>query len=53
MFELKEIKQDKSMKDKTNKILEKLELFRQKEFDIEMINELLKVQYFLDEANKN
>jgi hypothetical protein len=53
VLELKEIKQDKSMKDKTNKILEKLELFRQKEFDIEMINELLKVQYFLDEANKN
>jgi hypothetical protein len=38
---------------KIDKILEKLELFRVKEFDQQMLSELLKVQYFVHEALKD
>lgn len=49
-LEIEEISQDNSMKRKTMKIMEKLELFNQKEFDQEMLGELLKIQYFINEA---
>lgn len=50
---LKEIKEDSQMFSKTNKILEKLELFKKKEFDQQMLSELLKIQYFINEAQAN
>jgi len=49
-LEIEEIKQDQSMKKKTAKIMEKLELFSHKEFDQQMLAELLKIQYFINEA---
>lgn len=49
-MEIEEIKQDQSMKKKTSKIMEKLELFNEKEFDQQMLGDLLKIQYFINEA---
>ena len=40
------------MKVKTNKILEKLELFKEKQFNQDMLGELLKIQHFVNEASK-
>lgn len=51
--ELQEIKSDPTMLTKTNKIIEKLELFRKKDVDQKMLGELLKIQYFLHEAQRN
>lgn len=48
--QIKEIREDKQMLHKTNKILEKLELFKEKQFDQKMLGELLKIQYFVNEA---
>lgn len=48
--EIKEIREDKQMLHKTNKILEKLELFKEKQFDQKMLGELLKIQHFVNEA---
>lgn len=48
-----EIKEDSVMVEKINKIIEKLKLFKEKEFDKKMLQELLKIQYFVNEANKN
>lgn len=48
--DLEEIKEDPQMISKTNKILEKLELFKKKEFDQQMLSELLKIQNFVKEA---
>ena len=48
--QLREIKEDTQMISKTNKILEKLELFKEKEFDQQMLSELLKIQNFVKEA---
>jgi hypothetical protein len=52
-LELKEIKQDEMMTRNTNKILKKLDTFRQKEFDQQMLGELLKIQHFTSEAQGN
>ena len=35
---------------KTNQIIENLELFREKEFDQSMLSNLLKIQNFVNEA---
>lgn len=51
-LEIEEIKNDSSMKAKTKKILEKLELFKQKQFNQDMLGELLKIQHFVNEASK-
>lgn len=50
---LTEIKQNSSLFDKTNKILQKLELFKEKQFDQNMLGELLKIQFFISEAQVN
>lgn len=50
---INEISSDSSMLAKTNKIMERLELFKQKEFDQQMLSELLKIQYFVNEAQIN
>jgi hypothetical protein len=50
---MKEIKQDEMMSSKTARILEKLEMFKQKECDQKMLGELLKIQYFVNEAQQN
>lgn len=50
---IEEIKNDKEMFGKTKKIFEKLDLFKQKEFDKEMLSEVLKIQYFISEAQSN
>jgi flagellin-specific chaperone FliS len=52
-LELKEIKEDKEMFVKTNKIIENLELFKKKEFDQHMLSNLLKIQNFINEAKLN
>ena len=52
-LEFEEIKQDESMTKKTNRILEKLDLFKEKEFDQQMLGELLKIQHFISEAQGN
>jgi hypothetical protein len=52
-LDLKEIKQDEIMSKNTNKILEKLDTFKQKEFDQQMLGELLKIQHFISEAQGN
>lgn len=52
-LDVEEIKNDPSMKQKTFKILERLELFKKKEFDQQMLGELLKIQHFISEAQKN
>ncbi len=49
-LELEEIKQDESMFKKTNQIIENLELFKKKEFDQDMLSNLLKIQNFVNEA---
>ena len=49
-LEIKEIKEDNSMFQKTNQIIENLELFREKEFDQSMLSNLLKIQNFVNEA---
>lgn len=49
-LEIQEIKQDEIMSKNTNKILEKLETFKQKQFDQQMLGELLKIQHFISEA---
>lgn len=49
-LELKEIKEDKAMFQKTNQIIENLELFKKKEFDQHMLSNLLKIQNFVNEA---
>lgn len=38
---------------KIDKILDKLELFRVKEFNQQMLSELLKIQYFVNEASRD
>lgn len=48
-----EISNDKEMLKKTNKLLEKLELFKQKDFDQKMLGDLLKIQHFVNEAQIN
>lgn len=50
---LTEIKQNSALFNRTNKILEKLELFKQKQFDQNMLGELLKIQFFVSEAQAN
>lgn len=50
---LKEIKQNSNLFNRTSKILEKLELFKEKQFDQNMLGELLKIQLFVREAQKN
>lgn len=50
---LDEIKQDNKMLEKTNKIFEKLNIFKEKEFDQKMLSEMLKIQYFISEAQLN
>ncbi len=50
--EMKEIKEDKEMSEMTNKIDEKLDSFSKTEFTKEMLTELMKIQTFVDEANK-
>lgn len=50
---IQEIREDKSMLSKTDKILEKLELFSKKEFNSEMLSQFLKIQYFVNEAMSN
>lgn len=50
---LTEIKQNSNLFTRTNKILEKLELFKQKQFDQNMLGELLKIQFFVSEAQAN
>jgi uncharacterized protein YicC (UPF0701 family) len=50
---LDEIKQDENMLRKTNKIFEKLESFKEKEIDQQMLGELLKFQHFVSEAQAN
>lgn len=50
---IEEISNDKEMLKKTDKLLEKLELFRKKEFDQKMLGELLKIQHFVNEAQIN
>ena len=52
-LEFEEIKQDESMTKKTNRILEKLDLFKEKEFNQQMLGELLKIQHFISEAQGN
>jgi hypothetical protein len=52
-MKLEEIRNDSSMKAKTQKIIEKLELFREKEFDQKMLMDLLKIQSFIHEASIN
>lgn len=47
---LKEIKEDEQMFQKTNQIIENLELFKKKEFDQSMLSNLLKIQNFVNEA---
>ena len=47
---LNEIKQNSTLFGHTNKILEKLELFKEKQFNQEMLGELLKIQHFVSEA---
>lgn len=49
-LEMEEIKSDKEMQRKTIKIMERLELFKKQEFDQKMLGELLKIQYFVKEA---
>jgi len=41
------------MLEKTNKIFEKLNIFKEKEFDQKMLSEMLKIQYFISEAQLN
>lgn len=50
---LTEIKQNSALFNRTNKILEKLELFKEKQFDQNMLGELLKIQFFVSEAQAN
>lgn len=52
-LKMTEIEEDKSMKQKTNIIIEKLELFKKKELDQQMLSELLKIQHFVHEANND
>lgn len=52
-LELNEIKSDEHMSRKTLAIIEKLELFKKKEFDQNMLGELLKIQHFINEATVN
>lgn len=52
-LEIEEIKSDEQMVKKTNRIIEKLELFKKKEFDQQMLGELLKIQHFVSEATVN
>lgn len=47
---LNEIKQNSTLFGHTNKILKKLELFKEKQFNQEMLGELLKIQHFVSEA---
>lgn len=49
-IKMNEIKEDKEMLRKTNVIIEKLELFKKKECDQQMLSELLKIQNFVKEA---
>lgn len=49
-LQLDDIKNDEHMSRKTSVIIEKLELFKKKEFDQQMLGELLKIQYFVKEA---
>lgn len=53
ILEMPEVKEDSAMINKTKKLLEKLDSFKQKDFDQKMLSELLKIQQFLDEANKD
>ena len=50
---IQEIKQDENMLNKTKKIFEKLDEFKEKEFNKTMLSEMLKIQYFISEANSN
>jgi len=50
---LTEIKQNSNLFNRTNKILEKLDLFKEKKFDQQMLGELLKIQFFISEAQTN
>lgn len=50
---MQEIKQDENMLNKTKKIFEKLDAFKEKEFNKTMLSEMLKIQYFISEANSN
>ena len=50
---IQEIKQDETMLNKTKKIFEKLDAFKEKEFNKTMLSEMLKIQYFISEANSN
>lgn len=52
-LEIEEIKEDKEMLRKTNTIIENLELFKEKQFDQEMLSNLLKIQHFISEAKNN
>lgn len=52
-LEIDEIKNDEHMSRKTGVIIEKLELFKKKEFDQKMLGELLKIQHFINEATAN
>ena len=52
-LQMDEIKNDEHMSRKTKAIIEKLELFRKKEFDQQMLGELLKIQHFVNEAIVN
>lgn len=49
-FDIEDIKQDSTMLEKTNKIMKKLELFKERNFDQEMLSDLLKIQHFVNEA---
>jgi len=49
-LQMDEIKQDPEMMRKTGLIIEKLELFRKKQCDQQMLGELLKIQHFVNEA---
>lgn len=48
--QVEEIKKEPMLVEKTNKIMEKLELFREKSFDQEMLFDLLRIQHFVNEA---
>jgi len=52
-LEIKEIKEDEKMYNKTSTIMEKLELFKKKKVDQKMLSELLKIQSFVYEAKKD
>jgi len=51
--ELEEFLEDSSMLKKVDIIIEKLELFKKKEFNQNMLGELLKIQHFINEASTN